>query len=118
MAIHHTAIIDPQAILGQVEVGPYAVIGAGVTLADGVKVGPHAVLLGKLSIGKGTVIHAHASVGGDPQDLKYAGEPTELVIGENNTVREYVSINRGSAKGGGGNGPVPSSSPSFPSRRW
>ena len=101
MAIHPTAIIDPQATLGEVEVGPYAVIGPGVTLADGVKIGPHVVLSGPLTVGKGTVIHAHASIGGDPQDLKYAGESSELIIGENNTIREYVSINRGTAKGGG-----------------
>ncbi|MED5373586.1 MAG: acyl-ACP--UDP-N-acetylglucosamine O-acyltransferase [Myxococcota bacterium] len=101
MAIHATAVVDPAAELGDVEVGPFAVIGAGVTLEDGVRVGSHAVLQGTLSVGGGTVIHPHAVVGGDPQDLKYDGEASSLILGRDNIIREYVTLNRGTAKGGG-----------------
>jgi UDP-N-acetylglucosamine acyltransferase len=97
--VHSTAIVDSKAELGDVTVGPYAVIGAGVQLADGVQVGPHAVLQGPMSIGVGTKIHAFASLGGDPQDLKYAGENTRLEIGARNIIREYVSMNRATGEG-------------------
>ncbi len=99
--IHRTAVVDPRAELGAVEVGPFAVIGAGVQLADGVEIGPHAVIYGPTTLGAGSKVHAFACIGGDPQDLKYDGEPTSLRIGEDNTFREYVTINRGTVQGGG-----------------
>jgi UDP-N-acetylglucosamine acyltransferase len=101
MPIHPTAIVDPAARLGDVNIGPFAVIGPGVSLADGVDVGPAAVIYGETEIGAGSRIHAHAVIGGDPQDLKYKGEPTRLVIGERNTFRENVTISRGTLQGGG-----------------
>ncbi|HJN75816.1 MAG TPA: acyl-ACP--UDP-N-acetylglucosamine O-acyltransferase [Myxococcota bacterium] len=100
MAIHPTAIVDPAAELGDVEVGPYAVIGPEVKLADGVAVGAHAVLEGPTSIGAGTRIHPFACVGGPPQDLKYGGERTTLEIGQGNIIREYATIHRGTVAGG------------------
>jgi len=101
MAIHPTAIIDPAAVLGEVDIGPNCLIGAGVTLSDGVVLKSHVVIEGETEIGSGTVIHPFAVIGGDPQDLKYSGEPTKLVIGKNNTFREYSTCNRGTLGGGG-----------------
>lgn len=101
MSIHPTAIVDSSAKLGDVEIGPYAVVGSGVTLADGVRVGPHAVIYGETQMGEGNVVHAHAVIGGDPQDLKYEGGATRLQIGANNTFREFVTISRGTEHGGG-----------------
>lgn len=101
MAIHASAVIHPDAQLGDVEVGPYSVIGAGVTLEDGVVIGSHVVIEGETHIGSGTRIHAFACVGGDPQDLKYKGESTRLEIGRDNIIREYATLNRGTALGGG-----------------
>ena len=100
--IHPTAIVDPGARLGHgVEVGAYAVIGPEVSVGAGSRVGPHAVLRGPTRIGEGNRIFQFASVGEDPQDLKYAGERTELVIGDRNTIRECATIHRGTAGGGG-----------------
>ncbi|MGK7294528.1 MAG: acyl-ACP--UDP-N-acetylglucosamine O-acyltransferase [Candidatus Wenzhouxiangella sp. M2_3B_020] len=100
--IHSTAVVGEGArIADDVEVGPYAVIGDGVELAAGCRVGPHAVITGRTRIGPGTRIFQHASVGEEPQDKKYAGEDSALEIGANNTVREFVTINRGTADGGG-----------------
>lgn len=101
MAIHPSAIIDPAAELGDVEVGPYAIIGPEVRLADGVVVGAHVVLEGPTTIGARTRIHPFACIGGPPQDLKYAGERSTLEIGQDNVLREYVTIHRGTAGGGG-----------------
>jgi UDP-N-acetylglucosamine acyltransferase len=101
MAIHPTAIIDPLAALGDVEIGPYCVVGPGVTLLDGVVLKSHVVVEGETTVGKGTIVHSFAVIGGDPQDLKYSGEPTRLVIGTNNTFREYATCNRGTVGGGG-----------------
>lgn len=101
MAIHPTAIIDPSATLGDVQIGPYAVIGAEVVLEDGVQVDAHAVVQGPTRVGARTRIHSFAVVGGDPQDLKYKGERSALEVGSDNLIREYVSINRGTARGGG-----------------
>lgn len=100
MAVHPTAIVDPSARLGDVEVGPYAIIGAEVELADGVVVGPHAVLTGPLKVGANTRIGPSAVLGGDPQDTKYAGERTSLVIGAHNDIREHVTMHRGTGKDG------------------
>ncbi len=99
--IHPTASVDPRAELGAVDIGPFAVIGPGVTLHDGVKVDAHGVVFGPTTVGEGTRIHSFACIGGDPQDLKYDGETTTLTIGRNNTFREYVTVNRGTVQGGG-----------------
>lgn len=102
MAIHPTAIVDAAAVLHpSVEVGPYAVIGARVQIGAGCRIGPHAVIQGRCEIGEGNQIHAHALVGGDPQDKKYAGEDTLLAIGDHNVIREFTSLHRGTAQGGG-----------------
>lgn len=100
--IHPDAIVYKGAELGSgVEVGPRAIVGPMVTLGDGVKVGAGAVVTGKTTVGKETIIYPLATVGSDPQDLKYAGEPTELIIGSHNKIREYVNISTGTVKGGG-----------------
>ena len=100
--IHPTAIVDPGARLAEaVEVGPYTVIGADVEIGAGTWIGPHVVLAGPTRIGAGNRIYQFCSVGDAPQDKKYRGEPTELVIGDNNTIREYCTINRGTAQDAG-----------------
>ena len=100
--VHPAALVDATAELGAgVEVGPFAVVGAGVRLGDGVKVGHHASVLGPSVIGAGTQIFPFASIGSAPQDLTYKGEPTRLEVGERNVFREFVTINRGTVKGGG-----------------
>lgn len=100
--IHPTAIVAEGArVADDVEIGPYAVIGADVELAAGCRVGPHAVVTGRTRVGPGTRIFQHASVGEEPQDKKYAGEDSALEIGAGNTIREFVTINRGTADGGG-----------------
>jgi len=100
--IHPTAIIDPSAKLGAgVSVGPYSVIGADVVIGDNTWIGPHVVINGPTTIGCDNRIHQFASIGEAPQDLKYAGEPTRLEIGDQNTIRECVTINRGTVSGGG-----------------
>ncbi len=100
--IDSRAIVDPGARLApDVEVGPFAVVGPGVRVGAGTRIGPHAVLQGPTHIGERNHIHAFASVGCDPQDKKYAGERAELVIGDDNVIREYCTISRGTADGGG-----------------
>jgi UDP-N-acetylglucosamine acyltransferase len=84
-----------------VEVGPFAVIGPRVKLGAGTRVGSHAVLEGDTELGAGNQVFHHASVGAAPQDLKYAGEETRLVIGEGNQIREFTTLHRGTAGGGG-----------------
>ncbi|HEX4869560.1 MAG TPA: acyl-ACP--UDP-N-acetylglucosamine O-acyltransferase [Moraxellaceae bacterium] len=97
--IHPTAIIDPAARLApDVEVGPYSIIGADVEIGAGTVVGPHVVIKGPTTIGARNRIFQFASVGEDPQDKKFAGEPTRLVIGDDNQIREYVSIHRGTVQ--------------------
>jgi len=96
MNIHPTAIIDPEAELdSSVKVGPYVIIEKGVKIAGGTTIKPHTVITGPTTIGSGNVIGPFATIGAPPQDLKYKGEDTELVIGDNNQIREYVSIHRG-----------------------
>jgi UDP-N-acetylglucosamine acyltransferase len=100
--IHPTAIIDSKAKLGaNVAVGPYSVIGADVVLHENIEIASHVVIEGPCEIGSGTVIFPFASIGQPPQDLKYAGEPTQLIMGERNVIREYVTMNRGTVGGGG-----------------
>jgi UDP-N-acetylglucosamine acyltransferase len=97
--IHQSAIVDPAAELdGSVAVGAYAVIGAGVRIGAGTTVGPHAVIEGPTTIGRDNRIFQFASLGAAPQDKKYAGEPTGLEIGDRNTIREFVTINRGTVQ--------------------
>jgi UDP-N-acetylglucosamine acyltransferase len=97
--IHATAIIDPSAeIADDAEISPYAVIGANVTIGSGTWVGPHVVIDGPTTIGKDNRIFQFASVGAEPQDKKYKGEPTTLTIGDRNLIRESVTINRGTAQ--------------------
>lgn len=100
--IHPTAVIAEGAELGRdVVVGPYSVVGASVKIGDRTRIGPHVVIDGVTTIGRDNVIVGQANLGGPPQDLSYAGEPTWLEIGDSNTVREFVTINRGTVKGGG-----------------
>jgi len=97
--IHPTAIVARGAQIHEsVEVGPYSVIGEGVEIGAGTRIGPHVVLQGPTSIGRENRIFQFASVGDEPQDKKYAGEPTRLVIGDRNTIRECVTINRGTVQ--------------------
>jgi len=102
MKIHPTALIDPLARLGNdVCIGAYSVVGANVAIGDGTVIGAHATIDGPTTIGRDNHIHSHAAIGGDPQDKKFHGERSELVIGDRNTIREFTTINRGTADGGG-----------------
>lgn len=97
--IHSTAIVDPKAQLDtSVEVGAYSVIGPHVKIDAGSKIGPHVVVEGHTSIGRDNTIFQFASIGAAPQDKKYAGEPTQLSIGDRNTIREFVTINLGTTQ--------------------
>ncbi|MGA7179464.1 MAG: acyl-ACP--UDP-N-acetylglucosamine O-acyltransferase [Thiobacillaceae bacterium] len=100
--IHPTAIVAPGAILpDDVEIGPYSVIGPHVELGAGTTVGTHAVITGHTRIGKGNRIFHFVSLGEAPQDKKYAGEPTRLEIGDNNTIREFCTFNTGTMQDAG-----------------
>ncbi|SEA09256.1 acyl-ACP--UDP-N-acetylglucosamine O-acyltransferase [Variovorax sp. YR216] len=100
--IHSTAIVDPQAELDPtVSVGPYAVIGPHVRVGAGTTIAAHAVIEGRTTIGRDNRIFQFASLGAVPQDKKYAGEPTELVIGDRNTIREFCTFNIGVPGAGG-----------------
>jgi UDP-N-acetylglucosamine acyltransferase len=97
--IDPTAVIDPGAdIAGDVTIGPYSVIGANVAIDAGTRIGPHVVIKGHTRIGRDNTIYQFASIGEDPQDKKYNGEPTLLEIGDRNTIREFVTINRGTVQ--------------------
>lgn len=99
--IHKTALVDRDAEIDfDVEIGPYSVIAAGVKIATDTKVASHVVIEGSTTVGRGNIIYQFATVGSKPQDLKYRGEPSELIIGNYNTIREYVSLNPGTAGGG------------------
>jgi len=96
--IHPTAIVAPQARLGDgVSVGPYAVIGPEVEIGEGTQIGPYVIIEGRTRIGRNNRIHGFVAIGGPPQDKKYGGEATAVEIGDGNTIREYVTINRGTA---------------------
>jgi UDP-N-acetylglucosamine acyltransferase len=100
--IHPTAVVAPGAELGDdVEIGPHSVVGPSVVVGNRTRIGPQVVLDGRTRIGEDNLIVGQASLGGPPQDLSYKGEPTELSIGDRNTIREFVTINRGTVKGGG-----------------
>ena len=99
--IHPTALIDATAVIGaNVSIGAYSVIGAAVEIGDGTVIGPHVVIDGPTRIGRDNRIAQFASLGGAPQDKKFAGERTELVIGDRNLIREFTTINRGTGDGG------------------
>ncbi len=99
--IHATAIVDPRARLGDgVRIGPYCIVGGDVELGAGVVVDSHVVIDGRTKIGANCRIFPFASIGLPPQDLKYDGEPSALVIGANNKIREYVTMNPGTSGGG------------------
>ncbi len=100
--IHSSAIIHPSAQLGQdVEVGPFAVVGPDVVVGDGSKLLPHCHVVKRTTIGKNCTICTSAVVGGDPQDLKFKGEDTDLIIGDRTRIGEFATINRGTGIGGG-----------------
>ena len=100
--IHNTAIIDPKAKISKnVSIGAYSVIGPNVVIENDVKIHAQVNINGNTKIGKGTIIYPFASIGNDPQDLKFDGEETSLVIGNNNKIKEYVTINPGTVGGGG-----------------
>ena len=102
MLIHPTAVIDKKAELdSSVYVGAYSVIEKGVRIGADTRIEPHAVVAGHTTIGAGNVIGSFTSIGTPPQDIGYAGEPTQLLIGDRNQIREYTSIHRGTVKGGG-----------------
>lgn len=100
--IHPTAIVDKDAEIGEdCVIGAYAIVGPGVKLGSGVHIDSHSVIRGSTSIGAGTRIFPFVSIGLEPQDLKYGGEQTRTEIGERNQIREFVTIHRGTAGGGG-----------------
>ncbi|HET9036926.1 MAG TPA: acyl-ACP--UDP-N-acetylglucosamine O-acyltransferase [Myxococcaceae bacterium] len=102
MSVHPTAVIAPGARLHPtVEVGPYAVIGAQVEIGAGTTVGPHAVIEGRTRLGERNRVFQFASVGAQPQDLKYAGEDSALEIGNENLIREFTTLHKGTTGGGG-----------------
>jgi UDP-N-acetylglucosamine acyltransferase len=102
MPIHPTAIVDRTAeISAQAAIGPYCVIGPQTTIVDGVTLDSHINIHGWTTIDRGNHFYSHCSIGTDPQDLKYRGEPTRLEIGKDNVFREFVTLNRGT-KGGHG----------------
>jgi len=99
--IHPTALVDPSAYIGaDVRIEAYTLIGPEVSIGRGTRIGPHCSIDGPTRIGENNQIHGHASIGGMPQDKKFVGERSELQIGHRNTIREFVTINRGTAGGG------------------
>ncbi len=101
-AVHPTSVVSPGARLGEgTTVGPYAIIGEEVTLGAGCQVHSHVVLQGPLRAGDACRFHPFCSIGSEPQDRKFEGERTELIVGSRNTFREFVTVNRGTRGGGG-----------------
>jgi len=101
-SIHETAVVGTSTKIGNdVYIGPFCTVGDEVNLGDGVRLNSHVVVDGRTSIGEGTHVFPFVSIGLAPQDLKYAGEPTETVIGKRNHIREFVTVHRGTAGGGG-----------------
>jgi len=100
--IHPTAIVDKNAeIASDVDIGPYCIIEEGARIGAGCRLGSHVVIQGRTEIGNGCTVSPFASLGGPPKDIGYKYEPTRVIIGSNNTIKEYVTINRGTEKGGG-----------------
>lgn len=100
--IHPTASIDPAATLGEgVSIGAYTLVGPGVEIGAGTSIGAHCSVLGPTRIGRDNRILGHAAIGGEPQDKKFGGEDARLEIGDRNTIREFVTVNRGTGGGGG-----------------
>ena len=100
--IHPTAIVDPAAELDDsVEIGAYSIVGPNVKIGAGTRVGPHVVIDGHTTIGRDNIFYQFSSIGAAPQDKKFQGERTELIIGDRNQIREFVTINRGTGDGGG-----------------
>ncbi|RDZ29025.1 acyl-ACP--UDP-N-acetylglucosamine O-acyltransferase [Lysobacter silvisoli] len=100
--IHPSAVVDTGATLGTgVRVGAFSYIGPDVEIGDGTEIGPHCVIQGPTRIGRDNRFIAQCAIGGEPQDKKFGGERTELVIGDRNTFREFVTVNRGTGNGGG-----------------
>ncbi|MBZ5497911.1 MAG: acyl-ACP--UDP-N-acetylglucosamine O-acyltransferase [Acidobacteriia bacterium] len=101
MSIHPTAIVDKKAEIGSdVAIGPYCVVAPDVRIGNGTELGPYVSVQSGTTIGESCRFYGHSSIGTDPQDLKYMGEPTRLQIGNRNVFREFVSINRGTPHGG------------------
>ena len=99
--IHPTAIVDPGAKLGEgVEVGAYSIIGANVEIGAGTTIGPHVVIKGPSVIGRDNRIFQFSSIGEEPQDKKFRGESSRLIVGDRNVIREFVTLNRGTEDGG------------------
>jgi UDP-N-acetylglucosamine acyltransferase len=102
VSIHPSAIVDSKARIGEgVEIGPYCIVGPDVTLHSGVKLLHHVVVEGHTEIGEDCVVSSFASLGGPPQHLAHKGEPTRLVVGARNSIREHVTMNAGTVMGGG-----------------
>ncbi len=102
MSIHPTAVVDDRAQVDpSATIGPYVVIDGPAVIGPETEVNAHAAISGHTTIGSNNTIGAFASIGAPPQDIHYRGEPTELIIGDNNQIREYVSIHRGTTNGGG-----------------
>ncbi len=101
-SIHPTALVDPAAELAAgVSVGAYAIVGAGVKVGEGTSIGAHCVIEGPTTIGRDNRISSHAALGCAPQDMKYRGEPTELHIGDRNTIFQFCTFSRGTVQDGG-----------------
>jgi len=99
--IHPSAVIDSKAQLGKgVEIGPFCYVGPEVVLGDGVRLISHVTIAGRTEVGALTTFYPFASIGHCPQDLKYKGEPSQLILGKNNTIREYVTLQPGTEGGG------------------
>jgi UDP-N-acetylglucosamine acyltransferase len=102
VSIHPTALVEAGAIVPEsAKVGPYCTVGPDVVLGEGCELVSHVVLDGRTTLGAGARVYSFAAVGVAPQDLKYGGEPTQVLIGEKTIIREYVTISRGTAGGGG-----------------
>lgn len=102
MKIHKSSIVHPDACLGKdVEIGPFSIVDKNVTIGDGTIIKNHVTVTGFTTLGKNNVVHPNTVLGAEPQDLKYRGERTYLIVGDNNVVRECVTINVGTAGGGG-----------------
>ena len=101
MPVHPTAIVDPDSeISPEAEVGPYCIIGSGVSIGRRTRLLAHVYMEGKLTVGDDNIFYPYSSIGVTPQDKKYRGEPSETRIGNANSIREFVTVNRGTEGGG------------------